>query len=97
MVEVADAEGCTIASPLGNAKRCINLEFRAGGEGTFFWSEFSSTLDAPMTYNIEDDAVEYCLAGSCSGLFSFVGDKLESAGDLRLDQDCKAIYVLRRK
>ncbi|NNE15674.1 MAG: hypothetical protein HKN51_11895 [Saprospiraceae bacterium] len=96
---LADEVGC--AKPLeilGNASRCINLEFMADGQATFFWSEFSSQSDANITYEIVDNEVRYCLvSSSCSGFYRLVGNNLETESELTLDDDCSAIYVLRRK
>ena len=96
---LADADGC--ASPdeiLGNASRCINLEFMADGQGLFLWSIISGQQDAQITYTINNDEIRYCFVGSsCSDFFRLVGDKLENEVELSLDQDCKAIFVLRSK
>ena len=96
---LADAEGC--ASPdeiLGNASRCIIVDFKVNGEGLFLWSEITGREDAPITYTIMNDEIKYCFVGSsCSGSYALVGGNLESVVELRLDQECNAIFVLRPK
>lgn len=96
---MADQNGC--AKPeeiLGNALRCVNVEFMANGVGMFLWSEITEREDGIINYTITNDEIEYCFDGSfCSGSFRLVGDQLESINELRLDQDCSAVFVLKRK
>lgn len=96
---LADEEGCATPNEiLGNASRCVNVIFSADGEGTFLWSEITSQEDAPITYTIVDNEVEYCFEGSfCSSSYSLVNGNLESVAELRLDQVCNAVFVLRPK
>lgn len=96
---LADEEGCARPTEiLGNALRCVNVEFMANGVGMFLWSEITEREDEPINYTITNDEIEYCFDGSfCSGSFKLVGNQLESATELRLDQDCSAVFVLRRK
>lgn len=96
---LADTLGC--ARPVeiyGNSQRCINVEFRPDGVGTFFWSEINGQEDWDITYSIENDGISFCLAGasSCSNYYKLVNGKLETTIDLTLDQDCSANWVLRR-
>lgn len=96
---LADEEGCASPTEIsGNAKRCVNVEFKENGEGLFLWSEISGQQDAPITYSIVNNEVRYCFVGSaCSDYYKLVGENLETEVDLTLDQECSAIYVLRRK
>ena len=96
---LANEEGCTTPTEiLGNSKRCVNVEFMANGEGFFLWSEISGQQDAPITYTVDDNGLRYCFVGSaCSGTYEIIGNKLESVTELRLDEDCSAVYVLRKK
>lgn len=82
---------------LGNASRCINFDIRANGEGTFLWSEINGGTDFPLTYTIENGEFIYCLDLTCSGAFKLIDGKLENRVELRLDDDCSAVFVLVRK
>ena len=78
----------------------MNLELNDGGEGFFLWSAIHDGVeDTPITYNIINDEMEYCTEPFiCNGPFVLVGDNLESATiPLRIDQDCRVVYVLRQK
>lgn len=99
----ADELGCVVRREItGSTKNCVNLEFRAGGVGTFLWSEINGRgEDAPITYEInEDNEVRYCFAEfTCSNYFKFIGDRLESVTDLSFDADlpCESTFVLMPK
>jgi len=96
---LADERGC--AKPLeiqGNASRCIHFDLNADGTGTFLWSDINGGENAPITYEIVDDTFEYCFEGfTCSGGYKLIQGKLESAVDLRLDESCQAVYILRKQ
>jgi len=96
---LADEEGCAVAlEVLGNSSRCINIDLRADGIGTFLWSEITGGEDAEITYTVENGEFEYCFEGSsCSSGYSLVGDKLESKLDVVFDGECSVTYVLKRK
>jgi len=86
------------SNDLGNASRCVNIELMEGGVGKFLWSEITGGEDADITYTVENNEFEYCFVDSfCSGSFVLVDDNLESAVELTLDDDCSAVFVLRRK
>jgi hypothetical protein len=95
---IADEKGCAQPKEIqGNAKRCINVQLDEGGTGKFLWSEISNNLDAPITYTITNGIFEYCFEGSvCSSEYVLVGDKLEGKVELRLEEDCRAVYVLTK-
>ncbi len=99
LVYPADEVGCAVPEEiLGNAKRCNNVEFRPNGEGTFFWSVVGGSEDVEITWTINNDELEYCSEGPfCNGPYTLVNNRLQSSNELRLDQTCRAVYVLIKK
>lgn len=97
---LADEKGCARPTEIqGNSRRCINVVFNEDGTGTFLWSEISSGgEDAPITYSIENDQVEYCFEQfTCSGEYELINGKLQAKVELHFEQTCRAVYILRKR